>query len=412
MAEERENRIDPSGKPILNIINTICDDIGPRISGSQQEKQAGEFIYNEMNTFCDSVEMDHFKCRPGGFLDFIWITAILYYLGVITYFIIPVLSPILLILGLVIYSLQQNFLYEVVDFLFKEISTFHVVGKIKPQSPAKKLVLISGHHDSAYEFPLFGKMGEKSAILIIGAVVIVVLNIIIGFVRLTQGIPASPDPFAFLRNLPTVQLTAFLDMSQLLLFIIGLVLITIIAIFLRSNKVVMGANDNLSAVATVIECGRYLASHKPRETEVWLISFAGEEHMRGSKRFVSNHKEEILQREGFLLNLETLSANQLLVATQETMFLAKHSEKVINLVKEAAEQVQVPVKVGPLPFAGSDAANFSRKGLHATTMFGLADTGTPPHWHTLEDTPDKLNGELIAKSGEVALEFVEIIDKM
>ncbi|MHA1212905.1 MAG: hypothetical protein ACTSSH_10635, partial [Candidatus Heimdallarchaeota archaeon] len=154
MEKERKPRIDPSGKPMLSFIGTICEDIGPRISGSKQEKQAGDFIYNEMATFCDSVEKVHFKCRPGGFLDFIWITAILYYLGFLAYFVIPVLSPIFLLLGLAIYSLQQNFLYEVVDFFFKEISTFHVLGKIKPINPSKNLVLLAGHHDSAYEFPL------------------------------------------------------------------------------------------------------------------------------------------------------------------------------------------------------------------------------------------------------------------
>jgi hypothetical protein len=270
------------------------------------------------------------------------------------------------------------------------------VGKIKPKNPPKKLVLLSGHHDSAYEFPLFGKLGERSAYLIVFTVVIVLINFIISLLK------------AFI---PNQELFLILDPAQIAFSFLGIVFVTIITLFLRSNKIVMGANDNLTAVGAIIECGRHLAKFKPEETEIWLVSFAGEEHMRGSKRFVSHHKEELLTRDGMLFNLETLSADEYLLATQEPMFLAKHSQKVVDYVSVAADQVGVPIRIGPLPFAGSDAANFSRKGLHATTIFGLAKEGTPPHWHTLEDTADKLDGGKIAKVSEIAIQFVLNVDK-
>jgi hypothetical protein len=342
------------------------------------------------------VEKEYFKCRPGGFLDFIKITALFYYLGILSYLFVPILTSIFLLFSLTIYFVQQILLYEAVDFLFPEISTFHVIGKIQPKSSTKKLVLLSGHHDSAYEFPIFSKLGEKSVYVILGTVGVVVINILIGFLRTV--ITAS-------------DIIPLLDMTQFVFASLGIPLVTGITLFLRSNNVVMGANDNLTAVGAVLECGKYFASHKPEETEIWLISFAGEEHMRGSKRFVSTHKEEILRRNGMLFNLETLSADEYLLATGEPMFLAKHSSKVVDIVSAAAKQVDVPLKIAPLPFAGSDAANFSRKGLHAATIFGLAKEGTPPHWHTLEDTPDKLSGPQIVKAAEVAIQFVIEVDK-
>ncbi len=390
-------RLDPSGEPIITFINKICNDIGPRISGSEEEKQAGDLIYNQMSSFCDTVEKEDFKCRPGGFLDFIKITAIFYYIGILSYLFVPILTSIFLIIGLGIYIVQQIFLYEVVDFFFPEISTFHVIGKIQPKSPAKKLVLLSGHHDSAYEFPIFSKLGEKSSYVILGTVGVVVINILIGFLRTVFTTP---------------NIIQLLDITQFVFALVGIVLITIIALFLRSNNVVMGANDNLTAVGAVLECGKYFASHKPEETEIWLISFAGEEHMRGSKRFVSTNRKEILNRDGMLFNMETLSADEYLLATQEPMFLAKHSPKVVDIVSTAAKQVDIPLRIGPLPFAGSDAANFSRKGIHASTIFGLAKEGTPPHWHTLEDTPDKISGPKIVRAAELAIQFVIEVDEL
>jgi hypothetical protein len=111
-----------------------------------------------------------------------------------------------------------------------------------------------------------------------------------------------------------------------------------------------------------------------------------------------------------LLNLEALSADEYLIATAEYMFLAKHSPQIYKRLEKSAKKINLPIKVGPLLFPGSDAANFSRKGLHATTLFGLPKKDTPIFWHTLQDTPDKLNGASIAKAAEVVLQFVYDVD--
>ncbi len=393
------DKIDPSGKDMLDFIKMICDEAGPRIGGSEEEKKAGELIYNNMSSFCDNVEKHEFECHPGGFLDWIYITAVLYIAGVISYFFIPLLSVILIFLAILVFFFQQMLLLEVVDFFFPKKKSFHVIGKIKPQITPTKLVLLAGHHDSAYEFPLLSKLGEKSAYLIISVLLITLVNIILGILK------------TILIIINAVDYIMLVDTIQLIFFIIGVVLVLIIAKFLRSNKVVMGANDNLSAVAAAIECGKYFSKNKLIETELWIVSFAGEEHMRGSKRFVSKYRHELMEREAMLFNLECLSADRFLLATAETTFLAKHSKRVIDFVKQAAEDLKISIEVGPLKFAGSDAANFSRKGLQATTLFGLSIKGTPTDWHTLRDLPERLNGASIAKGAEIALHFVELVDK-
>jgi hypothetical protein len=394
------DKIDPSGKDMLDFIKMICDDVGPRIGGSEEEKKAGEIIYNKMSSFCDEVEKSEFECHPGGFLDFIWVTAVFYIAGVISYFFIPWLSSILIFLGLAVYFLQMNMTKEVVDFLFPKVESFHVIGKIKPQETAKKLVLLGGHHDSAYEFPLLSKLGGKSTYLIMLAVLVSLLCIIMG---ITKTI------FVYTNLVPQGYIL-IVDLVQLILFIIGVPLILIIAKFLRSNTVVMGANDNLTAVAAIIECGKYFSKNKPKNTEIWLVSFAGEEHMRGSKRFVSKFKLELKERNAMLFNLECLSADGFLLATGESLFLAKHSQKVIDIAKKAAEDLSIEIEIGPLKFAGSDSANFSRKGLDAATLFGKTKKGTPTDWHTTRDVPERLNGAGIAKGAEIALHFVEVVD--
>lgn len=394
MAKESKAKIDPKGKEMLDFIKRICDDVGPRIGGSENEKKAGNIIYDEMSKFCDKVEKQEFECHPRGFLDYIWFTALFYILGVISYYFIPLLTIIFIIIGIAIYFAQQCLTLEIIDFVFPKKDSFHVIGKIKPKGDAKNLVLLGGHHDSAYVFPLLSKLGGKSTYLIMSVLVITLLNIVMATIK--------------------IFIAAFLvDLIQLILFIIGVPLVLIIAKFLRSNVEVLGANDNLTAVAALLEIGKYFSKNenRPKQTEIWLVSFAGEEHMRGSKRFVSMNKKELEERDAMLFNLECLSGETYLLATAENLFFAKHSEKVVNIGKKAADDLGIEIEVGPLKFAGSDSANFSRKGLDAATLFGQAKKGTPPDWHTLRDVPERLDGEKIAKGALIALQFVELVDE-
>ena len=162
-----EIRGEPQGKRMTDFIERICTEVGPRIFGTKAEKAAGDIIANELGTFCDEVEKQEFSCHPGGFLDYIWVTAVLYLIGVVLYYLVPLFSVIFIFMGLLVFFVQQNVLWDVIDFLFPERDSFNVVGKIKPKNKVKQIVLLSGHHDSAYEFPLLNKLGDKSTYIIL-----------------------------------------------------------------------------------------------------------------------------------------------------------------------------------------------------------------------------------------------------
>ncbi len=102
-------RLDPSGQEMIKFIHRICENIGPRISGSEGERKAGNVIYNEMKEFSDEVTLEEFTCHPQGFLDFIWITTGVYITGAFAYFYInPLLSAFLVFLGFLIYLFNKT----------------------------------------------------------------------------------------------------------------------------------------------------------------------------------------------------------------------------------------------------------------------------------------------------------------
>ncbi|MEM4540442.1 MAG: M28 family metallopeptidase [Archaeoglobaceae archaeon] len=376
------------GSRVLEFVNHVCKNYGTRLAGSEGELKTGDYIYELMTDFCDEVKKEWFISRPKGFTDYIWVTAMLYILAVALYFMdFWIATFFLIILGMAIFVFQQCLHYEIIDFLFPKVQEFHVVGKINPKGRAEKKILLSAHYDSPYEFPLTGKLRHKSALIILPLIAIVLITAILSIVRYYYDV----------------------DFVQKPLLIVATILLLIVASTLRSNRLSLGANDDLAGVGVVLEAGRFLSANRPDKTEIWIVAFAGEEHMRGSKRFVEKHYEEL--KDAILFNFECPSADYFLVGTEEKMFFAKHSPKAVEIARKACERVKANFKVGSLPFAGSDAANFSRRGLHATTIFGLAKDNAPYYWHTLKDTPENLKVDSINKAAEIAIEIAKIVEE-
>lgn len=377
---------------ILEFIHRVCKECGPRLAGSEGERKCGGIIYSEMQQFCDNVEKEYFRSHPRGFLDYIWFTAGFYIAGVILYSVgQPILAGVLMLSGFLIFLFQQCLIYEIVDFVFPEVEEFHVIGKINPKGKAEKLAIISAHYDSPYEFPLLGRLKKKSVYIIGSTIAITLFTMFLSFVE-------SVTIFSLASILKP-------------LMILGSFLLLLIAFTLRSNYVTLGANDDLAGVAAVLEAGRYLSRERPEKTEVWVVAFAGEEHMRGSKRFVQKHYDELKKRNAIMLALECPSADYFQIATEERMFFAKHSPLAIEYARKAAENLDFETRVAPLPFSGSDAANFSRRGLHAVSIFGLsAKDDAPYNWHTKNDVPENLMEKPIIKAAELLRNFVYVID--
>ncbi len=377
---------------LIEFIQKLCRECGPRLAGSEGERKCGEIIYREMLQFCDEVEKEYFRSHPRGFLDYIWFTAGLYIAGALLYlFGQPILAGILMLVAFFIFLFQQCLHYEIIDFFFPEVEEFHVVGKIKPKGRAEKLAIISAHYDSPYEFSLLGKLKKKSVLIIGPTIAITLLTMFLSF---AEG--AANISLAYIQK-P--------------LMLIGSALLLLIAFTLRSSYVTLGANDDLAGIAAVLEAGRHISRERPEKTEVWVVAFAGEEHMRGSKRFVQRHYDELKSRKAIMLALECPSADYFLIATEEKMYFAKHSPLAVEYAKKAAEKIDFDVRVAPLPFAGSDAANFSRKGLHAVSVFGhSAKDDAPYYWHTKQDVPENLREEPIIKASQLVKNFVYAID--
>ena len=85
----------------------------------------------------------------------------------------------------------------------------------------------------------------------------------------------------------------------------------IMLFFFKTKWSVMGANDNLSGIAVLQGIAETLGTNKkliPNHTKILLVSFGSEEAgLRGSKRWIKRHKDELDERPFYFLNFDGLA---------------------------------------------------------------------------------------------------------
>jgi len=388
-------KLDETYKDYMMVfIKRICEELGPRLGTTEGEKGAGMEIKREYEKFCDDTFLEEFECRPRGFLDFIRVSAFLFFVGAALYLFYPVVTAALAALALLIFLLEQMFLKEAVDFIFPRGKSANIIGKIKPKKEAKYLVLLGSHHDSAYEFPIFNKLGRNVIKFTYLTVGIIVLTILLAAVR-------------FVDQLIGLGLQQALNIL-LVVPLMGCVLVVYFALYLRSSRLILGANDNLSGVAVTLAIAKYLHKKRLKNTEVWVVSFGCEECMRGSKRFASKHAAELKQ--ACLVNFDSVGVGDLTIVDREKMFSATHSAEVCKMLQESARKAGFPMDIMSMDFGGTDAANFSKAGLKAATVIGLGEAFWKL-WHSLQDIPDIIVADNLSTCAEIGIEFIEDLDR-
>jgi hypothetical protein len=412
------------------MVQKIIDECGPRMPCSPQEAKAAEIIKKELEQTCDEVNIETFTCHPRAALGWIKIALVLVLssfglfllIQIFLYsnwmFIFSILTAFLAFLAVLI-AWEEFFSYkEFIDPLFKKKKSQNVIGKIKPNGEIKKILIFSGHHDSALQFNLLRYLKYGYAIINFIGLGIMFLWCISSILFVILSI------FTFAINL-TLLYGTFFNIAIWLL-IIGAIPVISLFFFVtpgkRANKV-PGAVDNLSAVAIILGLGRYLKDHNeliPKHTEVRLISFGSEEaFLRGAFRYVEAHLEELKNNDAECINFDAIqSSDYLTLSDKEPTTRTIHSDEVVKKLMKAAETVSVDVKIAGLGGGsfienivgliggGTDAAAFSKSNVKASTVTGLNLLKMVQFYHQETDTPDKIEKGVLENALKICIGYL------
>ncbi|MEX2705867.1 MAG: M28 family metallopeptidase [Candidatus Freyrarchaeum guaymaensis] len=403
-------------------IEDVCDKIGPRESGSKEEELAGNMIEEELKKFCDETHQEEYVSSPTAFLGFIRYGAIMIISGIILYWlslsvdlgwllidanlglVFSALASVLAVFAVSYFILEVMRYRELLDFMFPKKRSRNVIGTINPTGKVKHTVIFAGHHDSAYEFNVFYYLKN------IGG-----YTIFIGY--------AGSIIFSIVSVLKTLFYFLPLSLTQVFfwfgVFFLFIAPIAAIYVFFHSYKPVPGAFDNLSAVSVVLGIGKYLSENRgteiyPKHTRIHLISFAGEEAgLRGSKRYVKAHYDELKENKTVLINMDGIAKkDSVVILEKETLIGAKHDPDLCATLLRIAQEQGIKARLGTLPFGATDAAAFSRKKLPATSIGSFELKKLPEFYHTRLDTPDVVDKEALGQVLQICLGYIKYIDDL
>ncbi len=389
---------------MYNFIKRVCEEIGPRSSATSKEYEGLELIETEIKTVTDESFRDNFKCSPGAYpKGNIYIALILWLASYVVYLVMPTIAIILIAIGVLSIFSELLLMKEAVDWLFPKKSSWNVFGKIKPSQETRKIVIMGGHADSAYEFPWYPKYRSKivwTTYSAIAPIVVLILSSILKLISLGFNIG-----FSFGRWYDWIYLGAVAGGIWTYYAFLGYF----------SSNVVDGANDNLSGVAVSLAVGKYLSQNRPKYVETWFGAFGCEEcGQRGSKAFVKQHAAEI--KNSNTLIPESIGAGDVIMIVEaEDFCFTDHSKPLVAKVELAAKQLAgknfSPVVVERQPYADTDAMRFSEKGFEAMAFLGLnKDDHFPEVWHEKADTYTCINKKIIGDVAEIILQFIENLD--
>jgi len=377
---------------MLQYIHDIITRFGGRYFGSQQEKDAQYYTADILKKYCDKVEVEEFLSPLESHFQSLKIFCIVYILVLVLFKIDVRIAAGLGMLNTVLFIGHFVTYRHWLDFLFKKVPSWNVIGDIEPTEMATSTVIVAGHIDSVKEFKWWFKLKQNGAVLsVIAGVLIALLGV---YSLLSLFISANWFSYSWwLFVLLSPVLIVFYDM--------------------HGEQVVDGASDNLTGVALAVEMAKVFSATKLKHTRLRLISFGSEEAaLRGSHAYAQQHKQQLLQEKAFLFNLDSIKdIEHLTIATSETNTLVYYDKKSIKLVEDAFIATNIPYKKLALHVGASDGTSFHLAGLPVITVIGMDSEKLDPIYHTRLDKVEAINPKALEAMKQVLIKFIENWDK-
>lgn len=392
---------------MVSEITHICKDFEKRDPGSKGEQQACEYMADVLKNECgcERADVESFKENPGSFFGWIYFTITFVLAAVAISFFYPLVSIILIVVGLLIVFMQFGLYKKFIDRFFPEKTGHNVTAVKSCKGEVKRRIFFNGHPDAAWEWPVNYKLGgvgfEGHAVICgIGAVYYLVISIMLVAKNGLEYVSFDADETLGLLRLIGLVFVPFL---------IGLYWMW------NENRIVDGANDNLSGCYMGIAILKALKEEgiEFENTEVGVILTGSEEAgLRGAKAWCAAHKGEFDDVPTFIFSYDTIhDPKYLMINYRDLNGTVKADKDVSDLFMEAAKELDISCKKGWVPPLGgaTDSAAFAQAGFRATGVTGL-NHKLEDYYHTRRDTYDNMNEQGLADCFAISVKALEMFD--
>ena len=173
---------------------------------------------------------------------------------------------------------------------------------------------------------------------------------------------------------------------------------------IATRTVVPGANDNLTAVAVLLELARRLREQPVEGVRVLLVSTGSEESfMEGMRGWVKRHGPSLDPARTRVVVLETLGSPELLLLEGEGMiWMRDYDAGVRDLVAASARTAGVPLGAACASASPPTRCSAMRAGLPVATLASCDEYKMPSNYHSQRDVPHNVDYETVAAGAAVA----------
>jgi hypothetical protein len=175
-----------------------------------------------------------------------------------------------------------------------------------------------------------------------------------------------------------------------------------------ARRVVPGANDNLTAVATELVLARTIADDLPRGLRVMFVSTGSEESfMEGMRGFARRHFGSLDPARTRFVCLESLGSPELLVIEGEGMIrMADYAPDDREFLAACGERAGHPLRRGLRLGLATDGLIALRGGYPTSVLASCTKYKFPANYHSMKDTAENVDYGTVAAAVEVCREVI------
>ena len=420
-----ENNRYPHGQKMYDLVKEVIDVTGPRLPGSEEEKQGAKIIADQIQRELGaSPRTETFKTPRHACISAIpWLGwgAFIAFAG---FYLSPIAS-LAISAFLLLFALTHIFYYShLLDPLFPKDQSQNVYAVIPPKSgEAKYNVILSAHMDSSwcwlhsYKNP--NTMMIKTGLGVLSVVILMIVSIVtiileastsISFMALSKvfanmsanSYSGKDIAIVIMYCLPVLCLPGFYFLTQYLSY---------------DKKIAApGAMDNLSGVAMSIEVIKHFQNSEDEIAKdakfIVLGTGAEESGLIGAMAFAKAHKDdkELVTDNTYAINLDSFrDMDHFNVVKKDTLQFIPFDKELIELSKQAIENCNLQSHIIENPVGGSDSTAFAKAGIKTITL-NAQDPRPTDYYHTTNDGMDNLNIDTLEKGFDVVVELIRLID--
>jgi hypothetical protein len=277
-------------------------------------------------------------------------------------------------------------------------TTYNVLCELGP-ADAERTVVVIAHHDAAHSGLVFHPELPKIADRL-------------GLLERTDTSPAMMAPVVGGPVLAAVgALTGRRLLAKLGVFL-GLGSAAAMA-EIGSRKVVPGANDNGTAVVSLLALAEQLSERPAENLRVILLSVGSEESFsEGIKAFGERHFPQLSRESTFFLCLESTGSPHLLVLRGEGFLkMREYPARSLALIDGLAEELGIYLFPNLRLRSGTDGLEPLAAGYETAVLCSCTDLKQPANYHWWHDLAENVEFDTVAEGIRLSAAAIRRLDE-